>query len=135
MPKKIVTDRDTALMYSVAKVFPSYNALLCRYHIRKNVRSRVKLVVGTNQIESEDGKMVKAGVVVEKIMDAWNRIIFFSKKELYVDFVMHFRKVCEKYPDLLKYVESTTLDEVKKKIVCAWTDNVKHLGKTTTNRV
>ena len=50
-------------------------------------------------------------------------------------FVMHFRKVCEKYPDLLKYVESTILDQVKEKIVCAWTDQVRHLRNTTTNRV
>ncbi|CAK8566772.1 unnamed protein product [Lathyrus sativus] len=31
MPKAIVTDRDTALMNAVSKVFPSSNALLCRY--------------------------------------------------------------------------------------------------------
>lgn len=29
---------------------------------------------------------------------------------------MHFRKMCEKYPDLLKYVESTILDQVKEKM-------------------
>ena len=135
MPQAIVTDRDTALMNAVAKVFPSSNALLCRYHITKNVRSRVKPAVGTELVELEDGKLVKAGVIVEKIMDAWNRIINSSTKELYADSVIQFRKVCEKYPSLLKYVESTILDQVKEKIVCAWTDNVRHLGNTTTNRV
>ncbi|XP_058746429.1 uncharacterized protein LOC131619338 [Vicia villosa] len=40
-----------------------------------------------------------------------------------------------KYPGLLKYVESTILDKVKEKFVCVWTDNVRHLGNTTTNRV
>ncbi|XP_058753208.1 uncharacterized protein LOC131626410 [Vicia villosa] len=44
-------------------------------------------------------------------------------------------KICEKYPDLLKYVESTILDKVKEKFVCAWTDKVRYLGNTTTNRV
>ncbi|XP_050889882.1 protein FAR-RED ELONGATED HYPOCOTYL 3-like [Lathyrus oleraceus] len=66
MPKAIVTDRDTALMNLVPKVFPSSNALFYRYHITKNVRSRVKHAVGMKQIESEDGKMVKEGVVVKK---------------------------------------------------------------------
>lgn len=47
MPKMIVTDRDIALMKSVAKVFSSSNALLCRYHITKNVRSRVKPAIWT----------------------------------------------------------------------------------------
>lgn len=79
--------------------------------------------------------MVKAGVVVEKIIDAQNRIINYSTKELYAGSVIHFRKVCEKYPDLLKYVQSTILDRVKEKIVYAWTDNVRHLGNTTSNRV
>ncbi|XP_050918727.1 uncharacterized protein LOC127136177 [Lathyrus oleraceus] len=32
-------------------------------------------------------------------------------------------------------VESTILDQVKEKIVCAWIDQVKHLRNTTTNRV
>ena len=59
MPKAIVTDHDTTLMNVIAKVFPSSYALLCRYHITKNVRSRVKIAAGTKQIESEDGKMVK----------------------------------------------------------------------------
>ncbi|XP_050919722.1 uncharacterized protein LOC127137294 [Lathyrus oleraceus] len=44
-------------------------------------------------------------------------------------------KMCEKYHDLLKYVESIILDQVNEKIVCAWTDKVIHLGNTTTNRV
>lgn len=55
-------------------------------------------------------------------MDAWNVILNSSKKELYVDFIIHFRKVCEKYPYLLKYVESTILDQVKENIVYAWTN-------------
>src|SRR4051812_49448278 len=33
------------------------------------------------------------------------------------------------------YVESTILDKVREKVVCAWTNRVRHLGCTTTNRV
>ena len=55
---------------------------------------------------------MKEGVVVEKIMDAWNHIVNSSTKELYAGSVMNFRKVCEKYSDLLKYVESTILGQV-----------------------
>lgn len=79
----------------------------------------VKHAVGTKQIKVEDGKMVKVGVIVEKIMDAWTIIVNSFTKELYANYVIHFRKVCEKYLDLLKYVESTILDQVKEKIVCA----------------
>lgn len=131
----IVIDRDTVLVNSIVKVFHTFYALLCRYRITKNVRSRVKPAAGTKQIKSEDGKMVKESSVMEKIMDAWNSIVNSSTKELYVDSVIHFRKVCEKYLDLLKYVESKILGQVKEKIVCAWIDQVRHIGNTITNRV
>ncbi|XP_050890540.1 uncharacterized protein LOC127095945 [Lathyrus oleraceus] len=63
MPKVIVTDRDTTLMNSVAKVFSTSYALF-------------------------------------------------------------YRKVCDKYLYLLKYVESTMLDQVKERIVSAWTNQL-----------
>lgn len=66
------------------------------------MRSQVKSAVWTKHIKAKDGKMVKTGVIVEKIMDAWNFIVNSSTKELYADFIIHFRKMCEKYPDLLK---------------------------------
>lgn len=63
--------------------------------------------------------MIKPGVVVENIMDAWNGVINSSTKELYIEFVIHFKSVCSRYPYLVKYVEGTILDQVKNKIVCA----------------
>lgn len=94
MSQVIVNDRDTALMNYVATMFPTSFILLCKYHITKNVRSRVKPAVGTKQIKLEDGKMVKYGVVVENIMDAWTDIINSSIEELYVECVVHFGSVC-----------------------------------------
>lgn len=52
-----ITDQNTALINSVAKVFPTSYTLLFQYHI-------------TKKIKGEDIKMVKPGVVLEKIMDA-----------------------------------------------------------------
>lgn len=43
--------------------------------------------------------------------------------------------MCVRYPDFLKYVESIILDHVNEKVVCVWTDQVKHLGNITTNKV
>lgn len=92
MPNVIVIDRDTALMNSVARVFPTSYALLCSYHITKNVRNILKCVVRAKQIKGEDEKIVKAFVVVERIIDAWNYVINSSTEELYDDFVIHFWK-------------------------------------------
>ncbi|XP_058761990.1 protein FAR1-RELATED SEQUENCE 5-like [Vicia villosa] len=116
MFKVIVTNRDTSLMNLVATVFHTSYALLCNYHITKNVRSRVKPAVGTKKIACENQKLVKA-----KIMDAWNVIVNASIKEIYADAVLKFRNVCVKYPNIMKYVESTILGQVKEKFVCAWT--------------
>lgn len=106
MPNVIVIDRNISLMNLVAKMFPTSYALLCRYHITKNVRSRRRHVVRTKQIKGGDGKMAKASVILESILDVWNFIINSSKKELYVDFVIYFRKGCKKHQDFLKHVES-----------------------------
>ncbi|XP_058787061.1 uncharacterized protein LOC131661483 [Vicia villosa] len=95
----------------------------------------VKPAVGTKQIATEGGKVVKPGVIVDQIMDAWACIASSSIKELFANAVLQFQKICEKYPDLLKYIESTVLDKVKEKFVCAWIDKVRHLGNTTTNKV
>ncbi|XP_050918616.1 uncharacterized protein LOC127136054 [Lathyrus oleraceus] len=75
IPKVIVIDRDTSLMNSVAKVFPNLYALLCRYHITKNVKRWVKPAVGMKHIKAKDGKMVNEGMTVEQIMDAWKHIV------------------------------------------------------------
>lgn len=63
------------------------------------MRSQVKPTVRTKQIKAGYIKMVKASVIVEKIMDACNVIVNSSAKELYADSAIHFKKVCEKYLD------------------------------------
>lgn len=104
MPQVIITDRDTTLMNSIATVFPTSSTLLCKYHIIKNMRSRVKHVADTKQVKHEDGKLVKSGVMVENIINAWNSIINSSIEELYVDHALHLRSVYVIYPYLLKYI-------------------------------
>lgn len=132
MPEVIVTHHDIALMNSVAKVFHNSYPLLYRYHNTKNVRSRVKLAVGKKQIKGEYIITFKASVIEEIIKNAWTVIINYSTKELYDNAILQFRRVCEKYLGLLKYFESTILYQVKENVACAWTDQVRHLGNTTT---
>ena len=79
--------------------------------------------------------MIKSGVVVEKIMGAWTAILNSTIKELYNEDVINYSKLCVEYPDFLKYVESTILDQVKEKIVCVWTVWIRHFSNTKTNRV
>lgn len=49
---------------------PTSNILLCRYHIIKNARGRLKHAVGTEQIKGEEKEMIKFSVILESIMIA-----------------------------------------------------------------
>ncbi|XP_050917826.1 uncharacterized protein LOC127135052 [Lathyrus oleraceus] len=59
------------------------------YPITNNVRSRVKPAVGKKHIEFEDRKMVKAGVIVEKIIDVWNRTLVGNISRAGLKYIFH----------------------------------------------
>jgi len=40
MPKVVVTDRDKGMMNAVANVLHDSSAILCYFHVGKNVRAR-----------------------------------------------------------------------------------------------
>ncbi|GAU30678.1 hypothetical protein TSUD_39020 [Trifolium subterraneum] len=127
VPKVVVTDRDTALMNAVAKIFPNSTALVCQYHIYKNVRAKCKSLCSSKDVKSKQ--------LWNTVMGAWEEVMYSPSEESYVDAVVQFRKVCEKFPKFINYVESTILDPLKEKLVRAWTNRVMHIGNTTTNRV
>ena len=62
MPKVVVTYRDMGMMNVVANVLPDSSAILCYFHVGKNVRARI----------ITDCKVEQKGVVVDgqkKIFD------------------------------------------------------------------
>jgi len=74
MPKVVVTDRDTTLVNAVATVLPKSSAILCYFHVQKNVKAMCILDF-RYPLEKKDGKDVKHGDVVKKIMRAWDVIV------------------------------------------------------------
>ncbi|XP_058757511.1 uncharacterized protein LOC131630788 [Vicia villosa] len=92
LPSLSVTNRDNALMNTVATFFPTLIALLCRYHITCNVRSKLKVAVGTKERKDDNGNIIKAGVVVDKIMAVWREILDAHSEELYTEKVVQFLK-------------------------------------------
>lgn len=134
-PKVIVTDRDNALMNVVAKVFPTSTALLCQYHIAKNVRSKCKLLCKVVEMDPKK-KKEKQSELWDTVMRAWSCVVDSPTKEVYLENEGNFRKICEKFPKFLEYVDKSIFNStVKEKIVRAWTNHVMHFGNTTTNRV
>jgi alpha-glucosidase len=57
VPKVIVTDRDKSLMNAVEIVFPNSTALVCRYHVAKNVRAKFNALC--TEKRSENGPVTE----------------------------------------------------------------------------
>jgi hypothetical protein len=110
-PKVVVTDRDKSLMNAVEIALPNSTALLCRYHISKNVRAKFKTLC-----TAKDHKMEQ---LLDTLTFQWESVVESTSKESYIDAVVEFRRVFEKFPKFLKYVEETVLDPVNEKIVRA----------------
>ncbi|XP_017438319.1 protein FAR1-RELATED SEQUENCE 5-like [Vigna angularis] len=61
-PKIIVSDRDLALMNAIANVFPESYQILCRFHIRKNVKAKCKMFVDSTE-------------AWDVLMEAWENVM------------------------------------------------------------
>ncbi|XP_058784489.1 uncharacterized protein LOC131659295 [Vicia villosa] len=55
----------------------------------------LKLAVGTKERKDDNGNIVKAGVVEDKIMAAWREILDAHSEELYTEKVVQFRTVSD----------------------------------------
>lgn len=75
--------------------------MFCKRKLTKNVRGRLKYVEGTKQIKGEDMKMVKYSVILKSTMDVWTTIVNSYAKELFVESVIQFKRVCVAYPNFL----------------------------------
>ncbi|XP_045792850.1 PKS-NRPS hybrid synthetase cheA-like [Trifolium pratense] len=129
LPKVILTDRDLALMNAIPAVFPEAAALVCRFHVKKNVRTKA-----VELVKVRDGEKVKAADMRERVCLAFEDVLDSSTEAEYTENVMAFRKLCERWPKFVRYVEETILDTDKEKLVSAWVDKHMHMGNHTTNR-
>jgi alpha-glucosidase len=127
MPKVIVTDRDKSLMNAVETVFPNSTALVCRFHVYKNVRAKFKSLC-----RAKDQKMDE---LLNTLKFQWEAVVESTTEEAFTEAVVEFKRVFARFPKFLQYFQDTVLDPVKEKLVRVWTDRVMHIGNTTTNRV
>jgi predicted HNH restriction endonuclease len=126
-PSVIATDADPALIGAVHKVFPNAVALLCLWHIQKNVAKHCKAGFATDE----------AWKAFEKEYNA----VFYAKTEQdYEDQLQQFsiNYAFEKHlwfiDDYVGYIKSTWLTPIRKtQCVQAWTDQHLHFGTTVTS--
>jgi alpha-glucosidase len=95
MPKVIVTNRDKSLMNAVETVFPNSTAMVCRYHVYKNVRAKFKALC-----RAKDQKMEE---LLNTLKYQWEAVVDSTSEEAFTDAVMEFRRVFARFPKFLKY--------------------------------
>ncbi|XP_027913070.1 PKS-NRPS hybrid synthetase CHGG_01239-like isoform X1 [Vigna unguiculata] len=122
IPQVIVTNRDISLMNAVQVVFPSSSNLLCRFHINNNVKTKCLSIVHPKEKQ-------------DLVMDAWDVVVNSSNESEYMQRLALFEKVCSAFPNFGEYVKNMWLIPYKEKFVASWTNQVMHLGNTTTIRV
>ncbi|XP_027913079.1 uncharacterized protein LOC114173061 isoform X3 [Vigna unguiculata] len=69
------------------------------------------------------------------VMDAWDVVVNSSNESEYMQRLALFEKVCSAFPNFGEYVKNMWLIPYKEKFVASWTNQVMHLGNTTTIRV
>jgi len=121
IPQVIVTNRDISLMNAVQVVFPSSSNLLCRFHINKNVKSKCISIIHPKEKQ-------------DLVMNAWDFVVNSSNEREYMQRLALFEKVCSGFSNFSEYVKNMWLIPYKEKFVTSWTNQVMHLGNTTTNR-
>lgn len=81
-------------MNVVVTVLLNSTKLLLWYHISKHVKGRCKTDCKVKALNYKEGKEVKSKDVWKTIIDAWQAIVEFESKEIYLGFLRLFKIVC-----------------------------------------
>ncbi|KAI3889211.1 hypothetical protein MKX03_006443 [Papaver bracteatum] len=123
LPSVIVTDDDLQLKNVVSLIFPEATRLLCTFHISCNVSKHFNKDIPSE--ETED---------LENIKKDWENVWRSANHAMYEINLSYFLKTWStRYPTAVSYLRKQWLDR-KEQFVHAWTNDILHLGVTTTNR-
>ncbi|MCL7050601.1 hypothetical protein MKW94_011499, partial [Papaver nudicaule] len=140
LPSVILTDDDQALQSAVSLTFPEATRLLCTYHISCNVTSHFEKEIRGGKIEDklEDPENENSKQDweedLENIKKDWENVWRSANHAMYeINSSYFFKTWTGRYPIAVSYVRTQWLAR-KEQFVHAWTNNILHLGNTTTNR-
>jgi alpha-glucosidase len=115
-PQVIVSDRELALMNAIEIVFPQTVNTLCTWHINKNVSARCTVHVSKDMRE-----------LVKNVVSSPDEVEYQHQLNA-------LEQTCVKSSKFVDYVNNTWLTSHKERFDAAWSNQVMHLGNTTTNR-
>ncbi|XP_052730098.1 uncharacterized protein LOC128195740 [Vigna angularis] len=108
---------DSEVVTDMFRTHP--DAMLCRFHILKNVKVKCKMLVHSTEVW---------GV----LMDAWENVMDCAEERLFVEYVNGLQYGSSSWPLFFEYVNQTWIIPYSTYFVKFWTNRVMHLGNTTT---
>jgi len=133
IPGLLLTDRELAAMNANDTVFPSVPAVICRWHMNKNVLSKTRQVLGQVPVANPAPGQPKYEHTwqTDAFMTAFYVTVDSATEEEFQEKRTNLRKLsCE----LSHYLDSHWW-KYKTKIVRAWTDRYRHFGVRDTSFV
>lgn len=120
IPGVIATDRELGLISALRVVFPEVKHILCTFHIKSNIISRVSVILRCKEARAE-------------FMSQCHALFESRSNESYQRRLLEMRNHWHAYPRLMNYLETTWLTPYKEAVVRAWCDMSHHFGTRTTN--
>lgn len=145
-PAAVVTDKDEALIKAVRNIWPSSAALLCVWHINKNILSHAKLAIRDYLLTQSTpiASRIDEKALLKQINDQWKSML----TEWYV--VISARSISQKdhewarfkwtyqqpaFRKLLLYIESEWLQpQTERAFLRCYTNTYLHFGQIATSR-
>lgn len=136
-PQVIFTDRDLALSNALEIVFPSIPALLCLWHIIKDVETHArtndfpKVIAHVNSTRRTP-KKIDCSIEHRVFCDTF---IALTRSRSLQEYELYRARLYALSKQEAQYIDEIWLDIWKYKIVRCWTNNVVHFGIQSTSRV
>ena len=120
-PKVLCTDRELALVNSIARVFPVCKNILCMWHINKNVLANCKARFSDDEWE--------------EFLQRWNVLVSSSSLDIFNATLDAFKDTYKaSHQDVWNYINTTWISQ-KEKFVACFVDRFPHFGSACTSRV
>jgi hypothetical protein len=130
-PGVIVTDRDLALMNALAAVLLKSKHMLCKWHIRKNVKVKC-LPFFRNLPTTAAGT---ADDLWQQFLSDWNAVVGSVTTAEYSRQINALKTCHHLRHFALRYIETVWLRDYRERFVYAWTYQHLHFNTVVTSRV
>ncbi|KAE9093066.1 hypothetical protein PF007_g18244 [Phytophthora fragariae] len=133
IPGLILTDRELAAMNANDTVFPSVPAVICRWHMNKNVLSKTRQVLGQVPVVNPAPGQPKYENTwqTDAFMEAFYATVDAASEEEFEEKKVNLQKLNRELSDYL----DNHWWKYKTKIVRAWTYRYRHFGVRDTSFV